>query len=60
MTKFFNKFQKLGFWLIFGPFIWTTLYGFLAPCQNLEKANIKIARKCPTNRGMDGRVERQN
>ena len=59
MTKFFNKFKKPCFWPIFPNFIaeiffpenpalsCTTLYGFLAPCQNLEKINDKIPRKCP-------------
>ena len=28
----------------------TTSYGFLAPCQNLEKVNDTIQRKCPDRR----------
>ena len=62
MTKFFNKFKKPGFWPIF-PDFWgkkkkkkipknlalshTISFGFLAPCQNLEKNNDTIQRKCP-------------
>ena len=72
MTQFSNKFKKLCFWSIFGPFspflgqklfswkIWlsrTTSYGFLAPCQNLEKVNDKIQRKC-LDRQKDGRTDR--
>ena len=34
----------------------TTSYGFLAPCQNLEKVNDKTQRKCP-NRWKNGRTE---
>ena len=73
MTQFSNKFKKLCFWSIFGPFspflgqklfswkIWlssTTSYGFLAPCQNLEKLNGTIQRKCP-DRWMEGQTEGQ-
>ena len=36
----------------------TTSYGFLAPCQNLEKVNDTIQRKCP-DRWKDGRTEGQ-
>ena len=36
----------------------TTSHGFLAPCQNLEKVNDTIQRKCP-DRQIDGRKERQ-
>ena len=54
MTKFFSKFKKPCFWPIFGPLshFWgqrnflanptlshTISYGFVAPCQNLEKTN---------------------
>ena len=55
MTKFFNKLKKSCFWPISGlvshflgqniffpenlPLSRTTSYGFLEPCQNLEKAN---------------------
>ena len=35
----------------------TTLYGFLAPCQNLEKTNNKILRKRPDRR-KHGRTDR--
>ena len=60
MTKFSNKFKKPCFWPNLGPFsqfwgqkkfswkIWlsrTTSYGFLAPCQNLEKIDDTIQRK---------------
>ena len=57
MTKFFNKFKKNCLWPIF-PIFWakyfflknlaqsrTTSYGFLTPCQNLEKTNDTISRK---------------
>ena len=33
-----------------------TSYGFLAPCQNLEKVNDTIQRKCP-DRWKDGRTD---
>ena len=67
MTKFFNKFKKPCFCFIFGPFSQflgqkknvlshTTSYGFLAPCQNLEKANDIIPRKC-LPRQMEGQTE---
>ena len=62
MTKSFNKLRKnpvfgpllihfLKFWgkKIFSENLAlsrTTSYGFLAPCQNLEKTNDKIPRKC--------------
>ena len=59
MTKFFNKFKKPCFWPIF-PILGakkiplenlalsrTTLYGFLAPCQNVEKTKYIIPRKHP-------------
>ena len=35
----------------------TTSYGFLAPCQNLEKTNDTIPRKRPDRRRTDGRTE---
>ena len=62
MTPFSNKFKKLWFWPIFPIFgaqkiflenlalSRTTSYGFLAPCQNLEKANDTIQRKRPDRR----------
>ena len=61
MTKSFNKFKKPCFWPIFGPFpqifqqlfstknmalSCTTLYGFVVPCQNSQKTNDTIPRKC--------------
>ena len=69
MTKFFNIFKKPCFWPIFPIFwakcffwkIWlshTTSYGFLASCQNLEKTNDTIPRKCP-DRWKDGRKDQQ-
>ena len=77
MTQFSNKFKKSCFWPIF-PHFWgkknflenlalsrTTSYGFLAPCQNLEKVNDTIQRKCPdrqtegwTELWKDGRTDR--
>ena len=69
MTKLSIKFKKPCFWPIFPIFgakkmfleNWTQLcrtsYGFLAPCQNLEKVNDTIQRKCP-DRWKDGRTER--
>ena len=65
MTKFSNKFKKPCFWPIFPIFgakkiflenpalSRTTSYGFLAPCQNLEKVNDTIQRKHP-DRQMEG------
>ena len=56
MTKFSNKLKKACFWPIFeakkifveNPVLsCTTSYEFLAPCQNLEKVNHTIQRKCP-------------
>ena len=66
MTKFFNKCKKLYFW----PFAQifekmfsqnmalscTALYGFLAPCQNLEKTKDKILRKL-LDRRKEGCIE---
>ena len=62
MTKFSNKFKNPCFWPIF-PILGakkiflenlalscTTSYGFLTPCQNLEKFNDTIQRKCPDRR----------
>ena len=61
MTKSFNKFKKPCFWPIFGPFpqilqqiffpenmalSHTTLYGLVVPCQNSQKTNNTIPRKC--------------
>ena len=69
MTQFSNKFKKLCFWPIFLPIFGakriflenpalsrTTSYGFLVPCQNLEKDNDTIQRKCPDKR-MEGRTD---
>ena len=36
----------------------TTSYGFLAPCQGLEKTNDTISRKCQ-DRQKDGQKDRQ-
>ena len=78
MTKFSNTLRKPCFWLILGPFSQfleqkkislenpalsqTTSYGFLAPCQNLEKVNDKIQRKHLDRQKdrwkMDGRMNR--
>ena len=73
MTKFFNKLKNTLFlahfcsiFLILGvnklenP-AGTTSYGFLAPCQNLEKTNDTIPRKRPDRRKdgwKDGRMGR--
>ena len=73
MTTFSNKFKKTlflaHFWSIFPIFgaqnfflenpapSHTTSYGFLAPCQNLEKVNYTIQRKLPDRR-KDGRTDR--
>ena len=57
MTTFFNKFKKTCFWPIFPIFgakiiflqypalLRTTLYGFVAPYQNVEKTNDTINSK---------------
>ena len=62
MIKSFNKFKKPCFWSIFPNFgansffredpalSRTTSSGFLAPCQNSEKTNDTIPRKCPDRR----------
>ena len=69
MTKFSNKFKKTCFGPIFPIFgakniflenpalSCTTSYGFLAPCQNSEKVNDTIQRKCP-DRQKDRRTDR--
>ena len=71
--KIFQYIQKTlflaHFWPIF-PILWaknfflenpalssTNSYGFLAPCQNLEKTNDTISRKC-LDRRKDGRTDR--
>ena len=70
MTKFSNKFKKPCFWPIFPIFgvkkvfqenlalSHTASYGFVAPCQNLEKVNDVIQRKRPDRR-KDGRKDRR-
>ena len=65
MTKYFNKFKNpvFGPFLVHFPnfegkknfsenlaLSHTTSYGFLAPCQNLEKTNDRIPRKYPDRR----------
>ena len=64
--KIFQYIQKTCFWPIFGAKIFfqenpalscITSYGFLAPCQNLEKTNDTIPRKC-TDRGKGGQTYR--
>ena len=75
MTKFFNKFKKPCSEPIFGPFsqFWgqkrfflenptlsgTTSYGFLEPCQNLEKTNDIIPRSLHTEGWMEGQKDRR-
>ena len=75
MTKFSNKFKKTLFLACFEPIFpifgatkiflenlalsHTTSFGFLAPCQNLEKANDIIQRKCLDKR-KDGRTNRRS
>ena len=68
MTQFSNKFKKPCFWPIYTIFgakkifhenptlSCTTSYGFLAQCQNLQKDNDTIQRKCPDRR-KDGRTD---
>ena len=67
MTQFSNKFKKPCFRPIFAIFgakkilenpvlSRITSYGFLAPCQNLEKVNDTIQRK-RLDRRKDGRTE---
>ena len=72
MTQFSNKFKKLWFWPIFPTFgakkiflenpalSRTTSYGFLAPCQNLEKFNDIIQRKRPDERTKGEMVGRKD
>ena len=62
MTKFPNKFKKGAkkFFLENPALSCTTSYGFLAQCQNLEKVNDTIQRKCPDrqkDRRMNGRMK---
>ena len=58
MTLFLAQFlgQKKFSWKI--QLSRTTSYGFLASCQNLEKVNDTIQRKCP-GRQKDGRTDRR-
>ena len=72
MTKYFNKFKKTPvfrpFTVHFSNFEGkktflenpalsrTTSYGFLAPCQNLDKTNYIIPRKVTDGR-MGGRAD---
>ena len=76
MNKFSNKLKKPLFFAHFGSIFpifgakknflenpalsCTTSFGFLAPCQNLEKVNDTIQRKCPDRqkdrRTMEGRT----
>ena len=72
MNNFFNKLKKTLFLAHFGSIFpifgankiflenpalsRTTSYGFLATCQNLEKVNDTIQRKCPDRR-KDGRTD---
>ena len=65
MTQFCNRCKKPCFWLIFGAkknflenpaLSLTTLYGFLAPCQNQEKVNDTVLRK-HSDRQLEGWTE---
>ena len=47
MAQFSNKFKKNPVFLENPALSRTTSYGFLALCQNLEKVNDTIQRKCP-------------
>ena len=55
MTKFFNMFKKPCFWPIFGGKFFSrksgsvthNVSGFPALCQNFQKTNDTIPRKCP-------------
>ena len=50
----FPKFWGKKIFLAYMALSCTTSYGFLAPCQNLEKTNDAIPRKC-LDRQKDGR-----
>ena len=52
----FPIFGAKKFFLENQPLSRTTSYGFLAPCQNLEKTNDTIPRKRP-DKWKDGRTE---
>ena len=56
LAHFRSNFYILGVKIFLGNLALscTTSYGFLAPCQNLEKTNDAIPRKCP-ERWKDGR-----
>ena len=65
MTQFCNKFKKpwpicgaKNFFLENLALSRTTSYGFLAPCQNLEKVNDTVQRKHPEG-WKDGRTDGQ-
>ena len=63
MTKFFDKLKKNHFWPNLGQFslLCRTQCGFLTPCQNLEKTNDPIPRKCSyreTDRRKDGQADK--
>ena len=71
MTKFFNKFQKLCFGFIFDSFtqFWgesffqrillsrTTSYRFLAPSQNIGRANDGIPTPGQMERWTEGQTD---
>ena len=69
MTIFFSKFKKTLVLVHFGHIFpifeakvfpknsHATSYGYLAPCQNLEKTNDPVPRKC-WNRRKDGGMDR--
>ena len=52
----FPKFWGKKIFLAYMALSCTTSYGFLAPCQNLEKTNDAIPRKC-LDRQKDGRKD---
>ena len=52
----FPKFWGKKIFLAYMALSCTTSYGFLAPCQNLEKTNDAIPRKHP-DRWKDGRMD---
>ena len=59
LTHFWSIFPILGARIFFPEFpenlalSCTTSDGFLAPCQNLEKTNDTIPRKCPCRKKAD-------
>ena len=61
-VHFLNFWGKKKFPGKSGSLSHTTSYGFLAPCQDLEKVNNTIQRKCSDrrkDRWKDGRIEGQ-